>query len=237
MKIDTLELRINSTDSIFIPYILTEAELVLVDVGYPNMSEEIDAALREKGLSLASVSQIWLTHHDHDHVGSLAQIKGQYPSIRIKASAAETPAIQGEVISLRLRQAIAQQESLPQEAQAGGIAFQEYLNTIVPCKVDETLFPKQALLDGEIQVLDTAGHTEGHISFYSPASQTLIAGDLLVIESGALCPPFPQYAFDFARVKQSILAVSALPISRVICCHGGEICADAAEIKLMLQTI
>ena len=82
------------------------------------MMEQIAGCLLEKDLSLTNVTQIWLTHHDHDHVGSLADINSKYLEIMIKARKPEIDYIEGTENSLRLRQAVEQQASLPPEAQS-----------------------------------------------------------------------------------------------------------------------
>lgn len=235
MKIDTLKVQTNGADSIFMPHISTNSELVLVDAGYPGMLEHIERGLLEKGLCLTDVTQLWLTHHDHDHVGSLAEIKRQYPKIIVKASAPEIAYIEGNKMSLRLKQAVDQQASLPKEAQEDGLGFQAYLKAILPCNVDKMLIPGDSLLNEQMQILDTPGHTEGHVSFYAPASQTLIAGDLVVLDEGILKLPFPQYAFDLEQAKKSLEAVAELPIQHVICYHGGVTSGSTDEMSAMLR--
>lgn len=240
MEIKTIEIFIDEdkTNSIFLTTIKTEDDLVLIDTGYPMMLEKIDKKLKEQNLSLEEITEIWITHHDHDHIGSLNSIKTKYPNIIIKASEEEAKNIQGERTSLRLEQAILQQRLLPEEERMEGIHFQEYLRAINPCKVDEILEDRDNLLDRQVIVVKTPGHTKGHLSFYIPKYKTLIAGDLLVLEKGRLEIPFPQFAFNLDEVKESILKILKLQIERIICYHGGEIIGKTSEIeKKILDTI
>jgi hydroxyacylglutathione hydrolase len=46
-------------------------------------AEPILAALAEKGWSL---SEIWLTHHHHDHIGAVAELKRAFPAARVVGS-------------------------------------------------------------------------------------------------------------------------------------------------------
>ncbi len=225
-------------DSIFITTIKTKNDLILVDTGYPMMMKLIDDKLKEIDLSLEEVTEIWITHHDHDHIGSLNSIKNKYPHIKVKSSLEEAENIQGERTSLRLEQAILQQGFLLEEEKQEGKNFQEYLRAVNPCKVDETLEDRDKLLDGQVLVVNTPGHTKGHISFYIPVFKTLIAGDLLVVENGKLSVPFPKFAFNLEDTKDSIRKISKLQIEKIICYHGGEF-VDRPEImeKRLLKVI
>lgn len=48
-----------------------DKEVVLVDCGYPYFMEKIEEQLVKIGLSLSRVTKLIITHHDHDHMGSL----------------------------------------------------------------------------------------------------------------------------------------------------------------------
>lgn len=223
MIVDYLELFVSeeNTEKLYVTILKTKEELVLIDAGYPNMVDIIGKQLEKKGYFLNDITQIWITHHDHDHVGSLAEFKTRFPNIIIKSSEIEKPYVQGDIASLRLSQAIELQKTLPEKEQQGGFDFQNYLKTIAPVKIDETILTGQAMLNNQVVALDTTGHTKGHISFYIRSSETLIAGDMLVIKNGTLSIPFPQFAYDIKCAKKSVLAISDLPICSIFCYHGG----------------
>ena len=238
MKIDFIELPIDDVgNSLHLSLLRTDDKLILIDAGYPNMAKLIDEKLREKGYSLEEVNEIWITHHDHDHIGSLAEIVSEYPNIVVRASEPEIPYIAGELMSLRLSQAIEGQEELVGEEYDAGIGFQNYLKSIVSTKVDSVLEYGDAL-NGSVVVLDTSGHTDGHISFYVPEEELLIAGDLIAIVDGEVVLPFPQYSYELERAVESIIEVSKRPLKTVHCYHGGVIEGSADEIKsLMLKAV
>ena len=114
------------------------------------------------------------------------------------------------------------------------MAFQSYLKTIEPCEVTAELPVNYDILDNEIRVLDTSGHTSGHVSFYVPSMETLISGDVVVLANDKLELPFPQFAEQLEKAKQSIVDVSKLNISKVICYHGGTIIKDKETIRKLL---
>ncbi|NBD22528.1 MBL fold metallo-hydrolase [Paenibacillus glycinis] len=72
-----------------------------------------------------------------------------------------------------------------------------------------------------IAVLDTPGHTPGHISLYHRASKTLIAGDALVLTGGRLQLPGAALNSDDAQALRSLEQLEAMEIDAVICYHGG----------------
>lgn len=227
-----------SNDKLYPAFICSGDTIILVDAGYPGMLPQLEIAVNAKGYSFSQVTQIWITHHDHDHVGALYAIKTKYPNIIICAGEKEQAYIEGRATSLRLQQAINLQSHLSKEEQCGGLAFQKYLRSIKPCNVDKVLLPGEHLLDGEIQVVDTSGHTEGHISFYAPKSKTMITGDVLVHDSGKVFLPFPQYSYNIADAKNALHKISNLPIQRLICYHGGVLEGSEDEIKkAILQAV
>ena len=46
-------------------------------------AEPILAALAEKGWTL---TDIWLTHHHHDHIGAVGELKAKFPQARVVGS-------------------------------------------------------------------------------------------------------------------------------------------------------
>ncbi len=102
-------------------------------------AEPILAALAEKGWSL---SDIWLTHHHHDHIGAVAELKRHFPAARVigaRKDAGRLPPLDaavGEGDDLRLGR-------------------------------------------GGARVLETPGHTLGHLAYYFEADDVVVVGDTL----------------------------------------------------------
>ena len=206
-------------------------ELILVDAGYQDMLPKLEKAFHENGESFSSLTRIWITHHDHDHTGSLHAIREKYPHIKVYAGAGEVPFIEGREIPLRMKQAVELQTHLSEEKQDEGIIFQKYLKSVESDKVDFLLYNDMLLLDGNAKVISTPGHTKGHISFYFPKEQTLIAGDALVIENNKLEIPFPQFSENFKKAEESVRKLAQYSISRILCYHGGTKEGNPSEIK------
>jgi len=127
------------TETAIYPALIKQnAELILVDCGYAGFLPLIEDAMQVQGLSLSELTSIIITHHDIDHVGGLFEIKQAYPHVKVYASETEAPYISGTKKSLRLQQAEAIHDTLPEDQKQGALAFQERLKGILPVPVDET---------------------------------------------------------------------------------------------------
>jgi glyoxylase-like metal-dependent hydrolase (beta-lactamase superfamily II) len=74
---------------------------------------------------------------------------------------------------------------------------------------------------GGIHIINTPGHTPGHISLYHKPSKTLIAADALVVIDRQLHGPVPDHALDYPLALKSISRFTAFDIENIICYHGG----------------
>lgn len=197
-------------------------EMILVDCGYIGFMSIIEDAMRTKNLDCNQLTKIIITHHDHDHMGALADFKQKYPNIKIIASEIEAPYISGEKKSLRLEQAEALQNTLSDEQKPFGKAFCDILKSVKPAKVDLLVH------DGEImnwcggcEIVGTPGHTPGHISLYIKNKRTLITGDAVALENNQLVIANPQFTLDIESTNKSISKILGCDADTYICYHGG----------------
>lgn len=200
-----------------------ENEMILVDCGYDDFLPMIEEAACKKHVDFSKLTKVIVTHHDYDHMGSLAAIKQKYPHVQVIASEKDAPYVSGRLKSLRLQQAEQTQVMLPPEQQEAGKAFQNILNSIENVEVDITVkdgdyFP----WCGGIEIVETPGHMPGHISIYLKKFKVLISGDALAIENGNLEIAAPQFTLDMGEAKKSISKLLNYDIQKIICYHGGE---------------
>ena len=107
-KINVLEIKFglnDETNRIYPVIIEDEKEAILVDCGYPNFLPVIEKEAIVRGIDIKKLSKIIITHHDFDHMGSLATFKRKYLSIKVLASIDDEKYINGSKKSLRLQQA------------------------------------------------------------------------------------------------------------------------------------
>ncbi|MGG7179402.1 MBL fold metallo-hydrolase [Clostridium paraputrificum] len=208
-----------------------EREMVLIDCGYPGFLSLIEEEGIKNGVDIGRLSKIIITHHDFDHMGSVAEFKRKYPNTEILAAREDEPYISGKEKSLRLQQAEGIYESLPEEEKEGAMAFHKVLESVESCKVDITLEDKDYFdICGGIEIIATSGHMPGHISVYARESKSLIAGDALVIENGKLDIALPEYTLDLVDAKKSVKKFLNYDIDRIICYHGGLFTKNIREV-------
>ena len=178
-----------------------EAGLVLVDCPDPGTFPALRQAFENQSLRIADVRAILITHHDYDHIGTLAQMLEANPKAQVYASGAEAPYIIGEKAPRR---------------------FPGAMSGVLPARVD-TVVTDGARLPwcGGAKVILTPGHTPGHLSLYLSEEKTLVAGDALYISDGELRAADPRFTADMPAAIRSIRKLLDYDIARVICYHGG----------------
>ena len=218
-----LEMPYGASCSTIHPVVLCdESHRVLVDCGCVGSLPDLEDALERNNLAPDTITQIILTHQDHDHVGAAAAFRQKHPQVRIMASAIEAPYISGVKKWLRLEQAEQLQKTLPPEQQAFGEAFCGLLRSVEPVEIDTPIFEEDLLpFCGGCRVMFTPGHTPGHISLHVPALQTLISGDAMALEDGQPVIANPQFTLDLEKADTSLRRLLSFADTRIICYHGG----------------
>ncbi|MFD1954974.1 MBL fold metallo-hydrolase [Paenibacillus thailandensis] len=210
-----------------------EGTAVLIDAGYPGQLDQLKSEIERCGVPLARIRHVLITHQDIDHIGGLPALIAACQDagpIEIAAHALEKPYIEGERRLLRFTdEAIASVDRMPSSVPE---SFKQGLKAIMlnppSAPVARTVAGGDKLpWCGGIAVVDTPGHTPGHISLYHEPSRTLIAGDALTVRDGELCGPDPETTLDRKLAAESLRQLSAYPIDAVVCYHGGLYKGDA----------
>lgn len=205
------------------PVILKDSgSMVLIDCGYTGFLTALESAMEREGLHCSDLTHVLITHQDHDHMGALAALKQKYPGIKVAASREEAPYVSGQRKSLRLEQAEAMQPHLPEDQKQFGIAFANILRNVQPVPVD--IFVKDADLlpwGGGCTVIETPGHTPGHISLFVNREEVLITGDAAALENGELVIANPQFTLDLEEANRSLDKIKTYGAKQIICYHGG----------------
>lgn len=150
--------------------IIEKKGLTLVDTAMHSSTNKIVRFIQDLGHNPADLKQILITHTDMDHVGGAKALK---ELSRAKIYASESGA-----------RAMAEGKP-PRElklGKIGGFLFSLMLKSSRQSKleIDEILAPGQKLsILGGLEVIDTAGHTPCHLSFYAKKPGILFAGDSL----------------------------------------------------------
>ncbi|MFI1987709.1 MBL fold metallo-hydrolase [Actinoplanes sp. NPDC020271] len=79
-----------------------------------------------------------------------------------------------------------------------------------------------------LRIVDTPGHTAGHISIFEPATGTLVAGDALRTQNG-LESSDPQFTTDQTLASASVKALAKLDVKAILPGHGEPLTTGANE--------
>jgi hydroxyacylglutathione hydrolase len=147
------------------------SELALVDVGAGMGAEAIIENVKRDGFDPARIRHLILTHGHGDHAGGAAHMRSLLgePATYVSGAIAE---------SLRLGDEKAMSIDVAKQA---GIYPLDY--RLKPFPIDHELEEGATVEIGELQltVLDTPGHSDGHVSLLmeEDGRQTLFAGDVI----------------------------------------------------------
>ncbi|MED4753208.1 MBL fold metallo-hydrolase [Brevibacillus choshinensis] len=208
---------------------------VLIDTGMPGCYETILNQIKEAGIPTSNLHSVILTHQDIDHVGSLPQFLAEASQpLNVFAHADDKASIDGDTPILKLphemRGAILQ--ALPEKQRE---EFEKAFSPETGANVTRVVTDGEVLpFGGGLQVIHTPGHTPGHICLYHEASQTLIAGDAMIVANGELQGPRAQVTPDMDAALRSLKKLAAFPIETVICYHGG---IYKGDVKKRLEEI
>ncbi|PWV95194.1 glyoxylase-like metal-dependent hydrolase (beta-lactamase superfamily II) [Paenibacillus cellulosilyticus] len=216
------------------PVLLTDGtEAVLIDTGYPGRLVDLQQGIADAGVDRAQIAQVIITHQDIDHIGGLPalldHVKADRP-VEVLAHPFEVPYIQGEKRLIKVTdEALAKMDAVlpPGTPEAFKNRFKALLLSPPSAPVDRTITDGQRLpICGGIIVIETPGHTPGHISLYHEPTRTLIAADALMIVDGELRPSLPQTCVDYGQAVRSLERFADYAIDQVICYHGGVYSTD-----------
>lgn len=73
-----------------------------------------------------------------------------------------------------------------------------------------------------LQIIETPGHTPGHISIFDPVGLVLVAGDALFNREGLSRPP-DEFNEDQEQVNESIRKLAEIDMDRIVFGHGDPI--------------
>jgi glyoxylase-like metal-dependent hydrolase (beta-lactamase superfamily II) len=201
------------------PYLIVEPEgLTLIDTGIPGSEKKILEYINDLGHSPTDLKRILLTHSDLDHVGSLPALK--------QASGARTFASDIEARAIALGRASRQ---IKPASPIRRIMFTllRFRFKAKPFQVDELLKDGQVLpILGGLRVVETVGHTPGHISLYAPALNLLFPGDSMVSDENGLYGSRPANTWDEVKANESVRKQAALG-ARIVCPGHGPVVTEA----------
>jgi glyoxylase-like metal-dependent hydrolase (beta-lactamase superfamily II) len=211
------------------PYLLVDSDgLTLIDTGIPGSANKILRYVKRAGYSPRDLNRILLTHADYDHAGSLAALK-KATSARVYASLFEARAVATGQFPRSLKTSNTFLKPV--------FKLAERMGRISPAHVDEHLYDGQVLpvLDG-LFVVDTKGHTPGHLSFFAPSAGILFSGDSILSVKDRLVGSYGSVTWDQDQADASVLKQLALR-ARIVCSGHGAVVMDGLGRLLKMAEV
>lgn len=179
---------------------------ILIDAGLPGQMPLIRESIKRAGLAFNRLTNIIITHHDLDHIGSLRDIQNELgENLKVISHTEEKPYIEYEKNPLKMN---------PEKIAE--------LMPMLKSKVDRVVGHGEELEEcGGVTIIYTPGHTPGHICLYLKKHKLLVAGDALNVVDGILLGPNPKFSPEFEQAKKSLKKLAEHDIEAVICYHGG----------------
>jgi len=199
---------------------------VLVDAGIKASARTILAAVREAGITLAAHV---ITHAHVDHVGGTPRIVDE-TGVPVSVGALDRPAAESGDAP------IAPMLERPLLRNIGS-----FLGGFDGFSVDATLAEGDDIGCG-FEVLDTPGHSAGHVSFYRASDGVLICGDVfntmnLVTTKPGLHQPPAVFTPDPARNRESERRLADLEPQIVLAGHGPPLRNATAALRTFVADL
>jgi glyoxylase-like metal-dependent hydrolase (beta-lactamase superfamily II) len=213
-------------------YLITEPEVVLIDVGpkFPAARTAIDHGLQKFSLRIRDVKKIFITHGHPDHYGQANQLACQSEAI-LFAPPLDRAHFQHQVNTgfyLQMYQEAAVPAAVIHAFHEGFLRTQSFSEPI------ENFVPIQELDmvscgSWNFSIISTPGHTPGSICFFCGERGLLIAADTIIkrITPNPILdedPTSPGTRFPGLRnYLESLEKARALEPELVCCGHGDEV--------------
>ncbi|MBD7944607.1 MBL fold metallo-hydrolase [Psychrobacillus sp. Sa2BUA9] len=219
-------------------YLIKGDILTLVDAG-PKTEQALSAlenGICEAGYQLSDIEQVILTHHHPDHSGCIdafknAQILGHaYNQVWLEKNHSFLTYHDEFYYKCLV------EEGVPEHYLKWIEKMKRPLNYIGNRSLD-TILNEGDVIPGhpKLQVLETLGHAQSHISLWEEETGVLIGGDLIIdkISSNPLIePPLDKNAprpKSMLQYNESLKRVQALEVHKVFSGHGNEV-YDVSEL-------
>lgn len=163
-------------------YVMKTSEgIVLIDAGMDSEGADIEFALaRAFGARASDVRAILLTHWHNDHAAGARAIQ-ERSAARVYYHSGDQPELTGKTGASGVRGWLS--ERVPELGPL--VLFKGLLGQATPRAVAaDELVRDGDRIENDFEVIETPGHTPGHVSYYCVRGRILFAGDALAVVRG-----------------------------------------------------
>jgi glyoxylase-like metal-dependent hydrolase (beta-lactamase superfamily II) len=197
-----------------------DGDLIMIDagLGLPGDLDRILENMQDDGLDPVHLRHLVLTHYHADHIGAASQLVGRF-GVQVSTSPVAADVIE---------QADEETNGLAALRALGGYPPNARLT---PCPVHRRLVQGDSISTGEsaLQVLETPGHSKGHLSFLLPTPDKtwLFSGDLVFWGGTIALQNFPDC--NLTDYAESILKLAELDFDAFLPGHLSIALQDGKE--------
>jgi glyoxylase-like metal-dependent hydrolase (beta-lactamase superfamily II) len=226
MAPDPLDLRHQGAERVIGAYLIeTDDGPALFDCGPSSCVEELKARLHERGLELADVRHLLLSHIHLDHAGAAGVLVREHPALQVHVSEIGAPHLADpsrlEASARRLY----------------GDAFDDLWGELAPVPQANLRVVGDDVLG--LSCFPTPGHASHHVC-YLDADGTLYAGDAAGVRiqpHRAVLPPTPPPEFDLDAWLRTLDEIERRRPARLALVHFGvadDVERHLAELRMRL---
>ena len=214
--------------------VANDDNIVAIDAGMKSIGGDSLAALAELKRPPTDVKAILVTHWHNDHAAGAAEL-AEASGAPVYYHATEAPHLTRVKAFAGVRGAIS---SLVPET--GPLVLIKGLLGNAPqraVKASRFVADDDILFD-EFEVIETPGHTGGHVSYYHRPSKSLFAGDALAVISGRLRFMARPVTEDLEKARASMIRCLSRDIHFVCPGHREPLMKDGAlECRRFLELL
>ncbi len=199
---------------------LIEADvLTLIDTGTPGGADKILTGIRGAGHSERDLERILLTHRHSDHAANAAEL-AHITGASVHCSPVDAPYIREGT-----------EQPRPRPATLLGQVMVPYVKAVLPWSLPSIAAEDDLVGDttiGPFRVIDTPGHTAGHVSLLWEDQGVLFTGDAAAHITSL--GPHPA-ADDPATARKSFATLSRLEFDAAYFGHGRPLIGAATQFR------
>lgn len=203
----------------------TDDGLALFDCGPTTCIPHLEAGLRERGVELADVRHLLLSHIHLDHAGAAGTLVREHPHLQVHVSGVGAPHLADpsrlETSARRLY----------------GDAFDELWGELAPVPEENLHVVGDRVLG--LECFRTVGHASHHVS-YLHADGTLYAGDaagVRIAPGRFVLPPCPPPEFDLEAWLATIDEIERRSPGRLALIHFGAFDDVEAHLSALREAL